>query len=449
MRTLILLCCLFLISGLSGQKLLKLDEAVRRSIAHKPSLQVLRLQSNQQQLSVREAKANWWPEISFAYDYRYNPVVATTVIPIGQFDINNPTNVVRGIKMGTKWQQNTGITLSQTLIDWSVIRNIKRSKLAAKRAVSEEKSGRDELIFEAARSYLNICRYEQQTLITLNDTLRTFTTLAQQEVLFANERLLISDLNRARINHNDAISRWQNSVTDLIAEKLYLAFLTGIPNDSMLLSVRFDQESLSYLNACMRYEATPDSLHSLQTLQMDEQIARQDLRVAKARSLPTLSLNAFFGGNQFNDCLSPFEKGTWYASSYIGISIQWPILYRENFTARNKRLRLEAQIQALRKTEESARYQTDALIAAQRFESLRQEIERLEKNKILEEEVLRVLGKRFEEQRASAFELNLEALEYLKLQGELQEKQTEQILQSLEYLKNTGLLYLLQSPAQP
>lgn len=431
---------------LSAQDTLRLHEAVGRAVTHKPSLQVLRLQTRQQQLSVKEAQARWWPDISLAYDYRYNPVVATTVIPIGQFDINNPTNTVRGIKMGTKWQQNAGLTLSQPLINWAIGRNVKRARLATQQALAEQKVGRDELIYETARSYLLICRYEKQVATALNDTLRTYTTWLQQEVLYRNERLLRSDLNRARINHNNALNQWQNILTELIAEKLYLAFLTGIPTDSMLSTVRFDSNALIAVGKMMQHSQQPDSLHTLAKLRMQQLVARQDVRLARAKSLPTLAFEAFVGGNQYNDCLSPFEKHTWYGSSYLGISLRLPILYQENFSARNKRLRLETAKLNLQLQEQEKQYQTDALIALQQTEGLQQQIDRLENNKELEQEVLNVLGKRFHEQRATPFELNLEELEYLKIQNELQEKYSEQILQRLEYLKNTGLLYLLQAP---
>lgn len=451
MRTILLICIGLWFYGerICARQPLSLDEAVCRSLAHKPSLQVLRLQTRQQQLSEKEAQARWWPEISFAYDYRYNPVVATTIIPIGQFDINNPTNTVRGIKMGTKWQQNGGFTISQPLIDWSVIRNVKRARLATELASTEQKIGRDALIYETARSYLNICRYEQLTEIALNDTLRTATTLREQQLRYQNEQLLVSDLNRALINHNDALNRWQNSLTDLIAEKLYLAFLTGIPNDSMLLHIRFQPESIALLREYMATAAQPDSLPELRKQEIEQRLAIEDLRIAKARNIPTLSLEGFIGANQYNDCLSPFERDTWYGSSYVGISVKIPLLYQENFRARNRRIRLDAEIHALQQKETRERYHTDAMVALQRSENLQREIDRIENNRTLEAEVLRVLSKRFSEQRASAFELNLEELEYLKMQQSLQEKYTEQILQSLDYLKNTGLLYLLQSPLQP
>lgn len=432
-----------------AQQSLSLDEAVCRTLAHKPSLQVLRLQTRQQQLSEKEAQARWWPEISFAYNYRYNPVIPTTIIPVGQFDIKNPTNAERAIKMGSNWQQNVGFTISQPLIDWSVIRNVKRARLASELASTEQKIGRDELIYEAARSYLNICRYEQLAQIALSDTLRTASTLRNQQSRFDNEQLLISDLNRARINHNDAVNRWQNNLTDLIAEKLYLAFLTGIPNDSILLHTQFQPESMGLLREYMTRAAQPDSLHELQKQEIEQKIAAEDLRIAKARNIPTVALEAFIGANHFNHRFDPFKCNSWYGSSYVGIAINVPILYQENFKARNRRLQLDKEIYALQQTETSNRYHTDAMIALQRSESLQQEINRIEKNSLLEAEVLRVLSRRFEEQRASAFELNLEELEYLKMQQSLQEKYTEQILQSLDYLKNSGLLYLLQAPLRP
>ena len=440
----------FLTSGLAAQTLLTLDEAVRKAIRHKPSLEVLRLQTQQEELSRKEIKARWWPEISLSYDYRYNPIVATTIIPIGQFDVNNPTNAVRGIRMGTKWQQNGGITLSQPLLDFAIQRNLRRSKLLCELASANQKIGHDELIYEVAQSYLNICRKEELMEINRQDTLRTYVTLRQQMSLFKNEKLLLSDLNRARINHNDAISLLEDVQTDLLTEKIYLSFLTGISTDTLVFFTRFDpQQSRRQIRWCLDEKVQPDSLYILRKLNLEQRTAREDLKIAKARSLPTLSLEAFLGGNHFNDCFSPFERNTWYGSSYLGISLKLPIVYQENFKARNKRLHLNATIYALQEAEQRRQLNTNALISFENIRKTEKEIERLEENKSLEQQILVVLSRRFEEHQTAAFELNLEELEYLKIQTRLQEKYTEQILESLNYLKNTGLLYLLQHPAQP
>ncbi|MEG1585907.1 MAG: TolC family protein, partial [Bacteroidales bacterium] len=227
---------------LSSQTKLSLDEAIRASIRHKPSLEILRLQEKQENLSLQEIKARWWPEISLSYNYRYNPVVATSILPIGQFDINNPTNEVRGIKMGTKWQQNGGLSISQPLIDFSIIRAVRQSKNLCKLAITNQKIGRDELIYETARCYLTICQKEKILENSIQDTLRTFTTLRLQEALFRHERLLVSDLNRARINHNESVNLLENTRTDLLTEKIFLSFLTGFTPDSLILFTRFDYD---------------------------------------------------------------------------------------------------------------------------------------------------------------------------------------------------------------
>ncbi|MEG1585908.1 MAG: TolC family protein, partial [Bacteroidales bacterium] len=187
----------------------------------------------------------------------------------------------------------------------------------------------------------------------------------------------------------------------------------------------------------------PDSLYSIQKLQLEQETARLELQTVKANSLPTLSLEAFLGANQYNQHFSPFEKHTWYGSSYVGVSFKLPILFKENFTARNKRLQLNIRILSLQEEEERSRLSTEALQSYYRIQAIRQEINRIKENKALEQQSLLILSRRFKEQQTTAFELNLEELEYLKMQTALSQKYTEEVIETLNYLQNSGLLYLL------
>ncbi|MEG1617295.1 MAG: TolC family protein [Bacteroidales bacterium] len=423
------------------ESVLTLEMCIERALLNRKSIEAARVRVQEQNLSMREIKARWLPEISLSYDYRFNPIIATTLIPIGQFDINNPTNTVRGIRMGSKWQQNGGMTLSQPLIDFAVHRALKRGKLEQSLAEADLEQLRQAVIYETTLSYLNICRQEQLLENAATDTLRSYNLLREQQARFENEQLLRSDLNRAQINHNDAIQFWEDNLTELTTEKIYLAFLIALPPASLVALAHFGfEEAHRRLSRLMEQEPQTDQIGELLRFGVQERIAHAELKEQKAKSLPTLSLDAFVGGNQYSEKLSPFEKNSWFGSSYIGISFKLPILYKENFNLRNQRYKARASALRLDRSDKRAQFEAEALMAREKWENSRRRITTLTENRELLREALRILNRRFEEKQATAFEVNLEEIELLKLQNNLLEQYREENLQILEYLMNSGLL---------
>ncbi|MGL4292883.1 MAG: TolC family protein [Bacteroidales bacterium] len=437
---------LFLFSVLSGgaQQLLTLKESIRLTIGQKPSQEVLRLEQRQAELSREEIKAQWWPEIDFSYNYRYNPVVATTIIPIGQFDVNNPTNAVRGIKMGTEWQQNTGISVKQPVLDISKIYQGRKSDLLIRLSHVNEKIGRDQLIAEVARTYLEICSKQELAAQAVQDTVRTRLTYEQQNLRFQQKKLLVSDLNRALINHNNSVNQLESILTDLFSEKVYLSFLTGLPVDSVLLKYCFDASAeLIRMKSVLRQPFNPDSLPLLHKYDLQKEIDMQALKIRKSKSIPVISFDAFLGANQYTRSLSPFDKNSWYASSYLGLSLTIPILYGENLRSRNKRLSIDQTKSGLEREEQLNLYKHNALTAFHKIGNIEKQILRLEKNIELERQILLVLDKRLKEYQINAFEINQEETEYQKQLVELRIKYKEQIQEYLNYLENSGMLFIL------
>lgn len=410
-------------------------------LQQKPAIRAEQFRTQEAALSTQEIRAKWWPEISVAYNYRYTPIIPTTLIPVGQFNLDNPTDVVRGIRMGSKWQQNGGLLLSQPLIDFSISRSLKRSRLQKQLAQTNYRNARQVLIREITLSYLNICRWEELLREAAADTVGSALLLKEQQLRFGREQLLRSELNRAKINHNDAVTWLKEQQTELIMEKIYLAYLTGQSPDSVVFHKSFDSKRAeSDLKTLMNSDIPTDSIPAVQQLFLQSRIAGAELREAQSRNLPTFSFDGYVGGNHYAPAFDPFRKRSWYGNAYIGISMNLPILYGEDISARNKRLKIKMHAFELDATDEKERLHTLSQQRLVRIGFLEETVNTLTENRELQRESLRVLRRRFEEQQITSFELNIEETELLKLQSKLGQNLQDLNTERLQYLYEKGLL---------
>jgi hypothetical protein len=74
-----------------------------------------------------DAQSKFLPQIALAYEYRYNPIISTQIVPTGLFS-GTPTSETQAIRFGTKWQQNAGVTVYQPLIDLSLKVRLRKVK---------------------------------------------------------------------------------------------------------------------------------------------------------------------------------------------------------------------------------------------------------------------------------------------------------------------------------
>ena len=89
-----------------------LKECIETGLVNQPNINRAKSDVLLTKLQSVAVKAAYLPQISIAYDYRYNTIIPTQVVPVGQFN-PIPTDETRGIQFGTPWQQNAGISVYQ------------------------------------------------------------------------------------------------------------------------------------------------------------------------------------------------------------------------------------------------------------------------------------------------------------------------------------------------
>lgn len=415
-----------------------LSECVRLALANKANILAVKTDVLVANLQELEAKDKYRPQISLAYEYRYNPIISSQVIPIGQLSAT-PSDEMRAVQFGTQWQQTAGINLTQPLVDYSIRSKIAESKLNEKVKQADMQLAEDELKYEVLRSFGKLLVYTKQLESAIVDTARTYKSYELIKSKFDERRVLKTDVNKALLNHNNALSSYKTAVSEQVKEKIYLSFLTTLPV-SQLIDDPIDFSPLLYgifsnTNENIRF----DEIASIQQLSFKEALLQQQIQSEKYKYRPSLNLIGYLGANQYAEKLNPIMSNTWFGNSYIGLSLKMPLL-GENTRYKVKQLQTQVQGVTHNLTEMQHKLMKDYLQAGEDIRKYNEQIDLTSGSVTLMNENVILFQERFTAGQYNASDLNLQELDLLKEKNSLLRQQADLILKQIEQLNYSGNL---------
>lgn len=406
MKTILTLIGAFIANILLAQSTqITLKECVQNALANKQNIMQAKTDIVIANLKELENKAKFLPEIALAYDYKYNPIIASQIIPVGQFG-QVPTNENRAIQFGTNWQQNAGITVNQPLIDATIKSRIKESKINEQIAVTNVKQKEEELKYEVIQSYNSVLILDYEKQAAIKDTMRSFAAYGIISSKFNEGKTLKTELNEALINHNKNLLSLNKTIAAITNEKIYLSFLTNLPLEKLLNATFNEIPNPIFKTVSNESNVRFDSLVAFQQITLRQKLLQQQMVSEKAKQQPTLRFQGFLGANQYTQTLNPVQANSWFGTSYIGFSIGLPILLKDKATNNKKQLQTQLTGLQYEKNELQANVSKNILQANEAIVSLSKEIAVSEDNIMLLEENLSINKDRYLSGKITTSELN-------------------------------------------
>lgn len=418
-----------------------LKECVKLALANKSNILALKANASTDSLNVKQLRSKNLPEIALAYDYFYNPIIRTSVVPVGQFS-SNPSNEVRAIQFGTKFSQTAGLSVMQPIFDASIRSKINESKLQYRLRLDEVNTANDELTFEVAQLFVSILTKQELLKISKLDTLRTATTLQLAKDRFAKGSILKMDLNKAKINHNNAVFAFTETISTLVTDKIYLSFLINLNAETFKVvdvDAIFTEQNLEGISKPL----VTENLSKVNEFETRINLAQQQIKSEKVKYLPKISLNGYLGADQYSSTFQPFESDTWFGNSFVGLGLKLPVLMGENKS--NKISQFQSQIKSLefQKQEELNLTEKNRQSAIQEISILKDQEKNFSKNISLLKENITLYNERLQAGQETFTNLNLEEIDYQKETQRLNNVKNDIWQKWLIFLKNAGLMKML------
>jgi outer membrane protein TolC len=426
-----------------AQTTLTLSEAINSALLNRKNIQAGKSDQIIRKLQTDALYRKYWPQVSVEYTYIYNPILQTYILPIGVFNPTYPAGATESIQFGTKWSQTAGVTLNQPLIDASINRQINEAKLQQRIAATAQTQTEYELAYTVAQVYIDINLQESKIRSAIADTNRTWVNYQLLQNKFNQKRLLKSDLNKGKINHNNTLQQYKDAVSQLIEDKVYLLFLIG-QKDIDRSDIKVDTSFITtHLVSVASDRFVSDSIPELQLLELNSEVAVKQIKSEQAKYLPTLSLNGYLGANQYTNNLDPTAPNSWFGLSYIGIDLKYPLLFGEDKKKKIRQLRLQSSQYLQQKEDKTAQYDKDAITAKIKMQQILSELQTQEENITLSIESISIFQDRVSEGQESASNLNIEEVDFQKLDADYRGNRKQYWLYFLDYLRATGRLEML------
>ncbi|HET7001596.1 MAG TPA: TolC family protein [Puia sp.] len=273
-------------------------------------------------------------------DYFSIPV---TLVP-GEFFGGAPGSYLQ-VQFQQKYIASGGVNLTQTLFDGSVFVGL-RARTAAldyyKKAIDLTV---EDLSVNVYKVYYQLLVSKTQIALEDSNIQRASKLLHDTRVMNENGFAEKLDVDKSAVQLTNLQTARQNTETAIINGFTALKFLIGIPApDSIILTTQFTE---SVLTSGVSIDTTYSykNRYDYQYLEIQKQLNDFDIKRYQAAYYPTLNLNGGYQKNAAGNTYDLFSKsGTWFTSSYLGLSLNVPIFEGFAKNARLQKARLTARL---------------------------------------------------------------------------------------------------------
>jgi outer membrane protein len=273
-------------------------------------------------------------------DYFNIPV---TLVP-GEFFGGAPGSYLP-VQFQQKFIASAGVTLTQTLFDGSVFVGLRARSVALdyyKKAIDLTV---EDLSVNVYKVYYQLLVSNTQIALEDSNIARAAKLLHDTRVMNENGFTEKLDVDKAAVQLTNLQTARQNTATTIINGFTSLKFLIGIPAaDSIILTTPFSEAALTggvSIDTAYDYK----NRYDYQYLEIQKQLNDFDIKRYQAAYYPTLSLN---GGYQKNAASNTYDiftnSGTWFTTSYVGLSLNIPIFEGFAKNARLQKARLTSRL---------------------------------------------------------------------------------------------------------
>jgi outer membrane protein len=414
-------------------KTLSLEQSIELAKKHRTEFLIANKDAAIAQQSLSEQQHNYFPKLNFNADFRYNAILATSIVP--NF-ANLGSGETQAVKFGQPWQATTGFTLTQNLLNFTLKPSTESKNISLQLAENNRIKSEVQLVETVSIGYYQVLLNQMAVDFSQSSYNRQAGFYNQVNQQQKEGRSLSTDVNTAFINKENARLSVQQSKQNLVMSKQFLLLQIGLDStganrlqlSNQLLDFKLDDSSHSLDTASYKQRA------EWKETQLNAMQAFYNQKKESKAVLPSVNLIGYYGALAFSkDAGNLLNVGNnWYTTSYIGLQISSPILDfgRTNRVATQRIQREKALLQQEQaKKQISYEITQAALQKKQALETIavrKQNFELAKSNKL-------VIENRYNEGRSLVTEV---------LDAEALLKQSEQdLLQSIYNYLNADLAY--------
>lgn len=311
---------------------LSLEEAMNKAVAHNYDLKNQTLNIALSENDAVKTRTRRQPTVNANGDFRYNPILQTSVIPGDAFGQVNGED--QRVKFGTNFNVLFSIDGTYKVLDPAYQTDISINRAEANVQSATLRKNTAQVKLDAASAYYEVLLQQTQVELATNRVRRAQDLLEVTKIRQESGAALPVDVQKSELDVQNAQALLTQAQNALERSRLNLARQTGIAYENFpklqdnLLNINVDtlRPSLAYLSVI---ESKPEILEAQQQLKINELQLQRENKLY----LPSLSLYGNLSAQHLSNNLAVWEK--WFPFAYVGAQVSVP-LYDGGLKSRNK-----------------------------------------------------------------------------------------------------------------
>ncbi len=314
-----------------------LDMLWKMALENNSSQKIYNLKSQQAKVDYNSARAYLLPQISGSFSGQDNTKLATTPVP---GELLGQPNTTQYLQFGKQFVYNTGVTISKSLFDWQSKAQAKIAKQNIALNTAQQLASEQNLKTQIAQSYFTLLVAKKAIDISEKDLKLSDSILLINKQKFQQGLVDAIAVNQAAVNSNNiklSIAQSKELYKNALVSIKILAGMSE--NTPINLKAIDDIESLYNTES-----KTVEQDKNVLVYQQNIEIQNGHYKMAKAAFLPKISINSYWGYQQFRDNFGmDFKSDSWKDNRYIALNMNVPIFtgFANNNRLKSNRIQTE------------------------------------------------------------------------------------------------------------
>jgi outer membrane protein TolC len=321
---------------------LSLKDAIQQALKNKSASVKARLDIENSQNKIDEAKSQALPHLTANGSLTYNPILQLSAIPGELAGTPGKTLLVA---FGQKWNAGASLNLTQNLFDKSVFTALKAANTTREYYKIVAGLTDEQVIEQVATQYYQILVQRQKLAVV--DSNMAITTRVKNviEGQYKNGLAKKIDLDRSQVDLSNLEAQHQQLANAVQLQENTLKFYMGIPIETPIEVPATVLDSIHPQLAAM--DETPDvtKLTDYKALKKQEELLVLQKEATSAAYYPSLSLSGNYGYQGLSNKFPVGSGSNWFDYASVGLNLKVPLF--TGFSTRSKVRQADMDIKKL------------------------------------------------------------------------------------------------------
>lgn len=288
-------------------------------------------------LNIKAEQLSRLPLIYGDANLQRNLITPSTPVPAVAFNPGAAPGEILALKFATDWSAKAGIQFSMDVFSPQKKLALKTAVLDGKAANLEYSKTLQDWKKQATSAYAKVVISSKQYLEAFADSVRYAEILSITLERARAGRMTKVEANQARQELIYKQTQLHEAYRVLEVANIELSKFADLR--------AYRQLSSSMADIVEKLKGSTRNIQ-LESLEIEQQKVSVQLQSLKTEALPTLTLNAFYGSQFYNNTLSLWNNNNWFGNSYVNVGVRLPISETIDRALKKKQLGLQNQVVA-------------------------------------------------------------------------------------------------------